>query len=62
MLARLTSELKKVPSTIRTEETGKRVYYNRYADDWIIGITGELEMAKKIKDEADKFLREILKV
>lgn len=33
MLARLTSELKKVPSTIRTEETGKRVYYSRYADD-----------------------------
>lgn len=61
-LARLSDELRKTPSVLRTKDTGKRVYYNRYADDWIIGVTGDLEMAKKFKDEANNFLRETLKL
>jgi hypothetical protein len=32
-LDRLTNQLKRTPSVIRTKDTGTRVYYNRYADD-----------------------------
>jgi group II intron reverse transcriptase/maturase len=61
-LAKLTGRLKKTPSVIRTKNTGTRVYYNRYADDWLIGITGDLEFAKKIKEEVNNFLKDVLKV
>ena len=61
-LAELSNKLKTVPSVIRTKNTGTRVYYNRYADDWLIGVTGNLEMVKKIKDKANNFLRDILKI
>jgi len=61
-LAELSNRLKTVSSVIRTKDTGTRVYYNRYADDWLIGVTGDLEMARKIKDEANNFLKDILKV
>lgn len=63
----------KTPSVIRNDfcERGSRVYYNRYADDWIIGITGDQplpphtsprELAKKIQHEANDFLKNTLKV
>jgi group II intron reverse transcriptase/maturase len=61
-LAKLTGRLRKTPSVIRTKNTGTRVYYNRYADDWLIGITGDLEFAKKIKEEVNNFLKDVLKV
>nr|BBE20954.1 group II intron reverse transcriptase/maturase [Ulva ohnoi] len=46
-----------IPSVIRT---GTRIYYVRYADDWIIGVRGPKELAQKIKDEVEIFLREKL--
>lgn len=61
-LKELKARLQKTPSVIRDENTGKRVYYNRYADDWVIGVTGNFELAKKIKEEANNFLKDILKV
>jgi hypothetical protein len=39
-----------------------RVRYNRFADDWIIGITGNKDFAEMIKQEATKFLNEHLKL
>ena len=36
----------------------RRVYYVRYADDFVIGVTGTLEFAKQIKREVETFLRE----
>jgi group II intron reverse transcriptase/maturase len=61
-LAELAERLRKTPSLIRTKNTETRVYYNRYADDWLIGITGNLKLATKIKDEVNNFLRDVLKV
>ena len=61
-LAELTVELRKTSSVIRTPDTGTRIYYNRYADDWLIGVTGDLDMAKTIKQLASKFLKEELKI
>ena len=55
-------KLKKVPSVIRNETTGKRVLYNRFADDWIVGISGTKEDVEKIKKEITLFLSEELKL
>lgn len=61
-LIKLSEQLKKTPWVIRDNSTGTRVYYNRYADDWIIGISGDQELAMKIKEEASDFLKNVLKV
>ena len=61
-LSELSNKLRETPSVIRTKDTGTRIYYNRYADDWLIGITGDLELAEKIKSEVYDFLRNELKV
>lgn len=53
-------EFKKTPSMIRTDDTGTRVYYNRYADDWLVGISGPKSMAEDIKFEIKNFLSEKL--
>ena len=37
-------------------DTGSRVYYNRYADEWLVGVTGNKELAIKIKEEIKNFL------
>jgi Type II intron maturase/Reverse transcriptase (RNA-dependent DNA polymerase) len=57
--AELYEELRITPSVIRI---GTRVRYNRFADDWIIGITGNKDFAEMIKQEATKFLNENLKL
>ena len=57
--AELSKELRNTSSVIRT---GTRVRYNRFADDWIIGITGNKEFAEKIKQYAVKFLEDNLKL
>lgn len=46
-----------IPSVIRT---GTRIYYVRYADDWVIGVRGPKELAEKIKEEVEIFLQEKL--
>lgn len=40
----------------------KRMTYTRYADDWVIGIIGNKEDAKKIKENAKIYLKEKLKL
>lgn len=59
-LNKLKIDLRRTPSMIRTQNTGTRVYYNRYADDWVIGVTGTKAMADEIKAEVRKFLHENL--
>jgi hypothetical protein len=39
-----------------------RVYYVRYADDFLIGINGPKSLAENLKSEIDKFLSETLKL
>ena len=42
-------------------ETGyKKIQYNRYADDFVIGVLGSKNDAKKIKEDVRCFLRETL--
>jgi len=54
--------LRITPSVIRDSTTGNRVYYNRYADDWVIGISGDLKMANQIKKEVYEYLLNYLKL
>lgn len=61
-LKELRDKVRKEPSVIRTEETGTRIYYNRYADDWVIGITGNRKLAETIREEVKKFLKTKLEI
>ena len=42
------------------DELFRRVYYVRYADDFVIGVTGPLNFAKQLKGEIEAFLQENL--
>lgn len=48
-----------IPSRIRTDV---RVRYIRYADDWMIGIIGDLKFAMDLKAEVGRYLKEVLKL
>jgi group II intron reverse transcriptase/maturase len=50
-------ERENISSVIRT---GTRIYYVRYADDWVIGVRGPRSLAVKVKEEVETFLREKL--
>lgn len=39
-----------------------RLKYIRYADDWMIGVIGDKELARSLKEEAKNFLSEDLKL
>ena len=44
------------------DENFKRVQYNRYADDFLIAVTGSKEDAKSIKEQVRVFLEKELKL
>lgn len=46
-----------IPSVLRTST---KVYYVRYADDWIIAIKGEKAMAEAIKQQIKNYLKQEL--
>jgi len=50
----------KTPS--KKKAKGYRIYYVRYADDFLIGLTGSLKLAKELKEELQTFLTEELKL
>lgn len=60
VILQLEKERSKIPSTIRGQ--GYRIYYVRYADDFLIGINGTRTQAKNLKKEIKEFLREELKL
>lgn len=51
-----------IPAVMVNDPDFCRVFYTRYADDWVIGIVGDKEFAQSIKDEATLFLRDALKL
>uniref|UniRef100_UPI0023F1FF6A reverse transcriptase n=1 Tax=Cyathus jiayuguanensis TaxID=380660 RepID=UPI0023F1FF6A len=61
-LIQLNKKLRFTPSVLRDDTTGTRVYYNRYADDWVIGVSGSLKLANTIKKEVQSFLIDTLKL
>lgn len=58
----LTKRLRALPS-LDTQDAGYiRVKYLRYADDWIVGITGPRELADQARDQIGRFLKDELKL
>ena len=51
--------LRTLPSSIKI---GSRIFYVRYADDWIIGLVGPKSLAIEIKDLVKEFLSRELKL
>lgn len=58
-LRKLELQKSNTPSCVRT---GSRLYYVRFADKWLIGITGDKALALKIKDLVKIFLLDKLKI
>lgn len=56
----LEAKLEKLPATDQYDPDFIRVRYVRYADDWMIGVTGSKELAVDIREQAGTFLRENL--
>lgn len=60
------AELEKLIHTIPTTDVNDpnytRIHYVRYADDWIVGVTGPKDLAETIKNEVGNFLRDDLKL
>ena len=62
----LVKELHDVEKQLRTTpsrlSTDKKLVYCRYADDWVIGVRGNKQECKRLKEEIAVFLREELKL
>ena len=62
VLLDLKAILRKTSSVIRDDSTATKIYYNRYADEWVVGIRGSLNLAKTIKEEIIDFINNTLKI
>ncbi len=51
-----------MPSTMRDDPDYRRLYYVRYADDFLLGFTGPKSEAEEIKQQLRDFLRDELKL
>lgn len=61
-LKELEEQLLVTPSVDTADPDFIRVRYVRYADDWLIGVTGPKALAEAIKVDAAKYFRESLKL
>ncbi|WP_028775848.1 reverse transcriptase/maturase family protein [Shimazuella kribbensis] len=59
-IAKLKDEIRKVSYVDPLDENFKKLFYVRYADDFIIGVIGSKEEAKQIKAEVANFTSERL--
>ena len=54
--------LRQLPSTDPNDPNFIRIKYVRYADDWIVGITGSIDFTRFILSLIDEFIRNVLKM
>ena len=59
---KLRQQAQKMPSRDPNDPNFRRLWYCRYADDWLLGFSGPLEEAEQIKAQLAEFLREQLKL
>jgi group II intron reverse transcriptase/maturase len=55
----LTKKLRKTPSVKTDDDEFRRLYYCRYADDYLLGFAGPKEEAIEIQNRISEFLRSI---
>jgi hypothetical protein len=58
----LTRQMRSMPSMDFNDPDFVRIRYIRYADDWIVGVTGPGTLAETVRDEIKAFLRDHLKL
>jgi group II intron reverse transcriptase/maturase len=56
------NRIQKMPSKDPNDQNFKRLYYIRYADDWLVGVSGNKSDAETIKEEIKQFLISTLKL
>lgn len=56
----LTQEMRATPSVMVNDPNFIRIKYQRYADDWLVGICGPRVLAERVKEEIAQFLQERL--
>lgn len=56
----LGQQMRSLPSLDTRDPEFVRIKYVRFADDWLVGITGSHELAQEIKDRMKAFLAETL--
>ena len=61
-IKRLREERNNYPARNEIDSSIKRLKYVRYADDFLIGITGSLEDCKTVKEDIKNYLNETLKL
>jgi hypothetical protein len=59
---RLRRQAQQMPSRDPNDPEFRRLWYVRYADDWLLGFSGPREEAEAIKAQLNEFLRETLKL
>lgn len=58
----LTRQMHSMPSKDFNDPDFVRIRYTRYADDWIVGVTGPKQLAETVREEIRSFLRDRLKL
>jgi group II intron reverse transcriptase/maturase len=58
----LVQQIRSIPSVVVNDPTFIRIKYIRYADDWLIGISGPQNLAEQAKEELTTFLNQRLKL
>ncbi len=58
----LVKRRRSLPSVVINDPNFIRIKYQRYADDWIIGVCGPRRLTEQIKEELKSFLKEHLKL
>ncbi len=59
---RLRQQAQRMPSRDPNDSNFRRLWYVRYADDWLIGFSGPREEAEQIREQLNEFLRDTLKL
>jgi group II intron reverse transcriptase/maturase len=59
---KLRQQAQKMPSRDPNDPNFRRLWYCRYADDWLLGFSGPREEAEQIKAQVAEFLRDQLKL
>lgn len=54
-ILKLEKERAKLPSKVRSKD-GYRIYYVRYADDFLVGVNGSRKRAENVRDNIKSFL------
>src|SRR5947207_560413 len=50
-------QMRKLPSLDPKDPNFVRVHYVRYADDWVVGVTGPKRLAEEIREKVRQFLK-----